>query len=88
MTQEDKILARGRIPLATAKLRFNFIKTIIIINIIIIIIMNSERLGLVPVPQHSRWIWSFHLFLWRPTSFRPFRVSFSACLGIWFVSIL
>jgi hypothetical protein len=41
-----------------------------------------------PVPWSSRWSWSLHLFLGRPTFLRPFDLYFSACFGILFVSIL
>jgi hypothetical protein len=41
-----------------------------------------------PVPCSSKWSWSLHLFLGRPTFLRPLRLYCSACFGILFVSQL
>jgi hypothetical protein len=41
-----------------------------------------------PVPCSSKWSWSLHLFLGRPTFLRPLGLYCSACFGILFVSIL
>ena len=40
------------------------------------------------VPWSSRWSWSLHLFLGRPTFLRPFGLYSRACFGSLFVSIL
>jgi hypothetical protein len=47
-----------------------------------------EGLGVFPVPWSSKWNWSLHLFLGRPTFLLPFGLYCSACFGILFVSIL
>jgi len=47
-----------------------------------------EGLGVFPVPWSSKWNWSRHLFLSRPTFLRPFGLYSNACIGIPFVSIL
>jgi len=47
-----------------------------------------EGLGVFPAPWSSRWNWSLHLFLGRPTFLPPFGLYCSAWLGILFVSIL
>jgi hypothetical protein len=40
------------------------------------------------VPWSSRWSWSFHLFLGRPMSLRPFGLHCNAYFVILFESIL
>jgi len=40
-----------------------------------------EGLGVFPVPWSSRWSWSLHLFLGRPTFLTPFGLYCSACFG-------
>ena len=47
-----------------------------------------EVIGVFPVPWSSRWSWSLHLFLDRPTFLRPFVLYCSACFGSLFVFIL
>ena len=47
-----------------------------------------EGLDVFPVPWSSRWSWSLHFFLGRPTFLRPCGLYCSACFGILFVSIL
>jgi len=47
-----------------------------------------EGLGVFPVPWSSKWNWSLHLFLGRPTFLRPVGLYCNACFGILFVSIL
>jgi hypothetical protein len=52
------------------------------IIIIIITTTSCEVLSVVPVPYHSRWSLSFHLFLGRPMLLFPFVLHLSGCLGI------
>jgi len=47
-----------------------------------------EGLGVFPVPWSSKWNWSLHFFLGRPTFLRPFVLYCNACFGILFVFIL